>query len=68
MDCVVHQGSEQTETKLLIEQKRLEDQKDCPFTGGGARSQTEVGKGGEIDEVDIAVIDCPWNLRKERQK
>lgn len=55
-------------SRLLIEQKRLVDQKDCLFTSGGARSQIEVKKGGEIDEVDIAVIDCPWSLRKERQK
>lgn len=55
-------------SRLLTEQKRPVDQKDCPFTSGGARSQTEVGKGGETDDVDIAVIDCPWSLRKDRQK
>lgn len=66
-DAVVHKGYEWTEVKF-IEQKRPVDQKDYAFTNRGARSQMKSGKGEIDEEVDIAAIDCPWSLRKEREK
>lgn len=65
---MVHKGYEWTEVKF-IEQKRPVDQKGYPFTNREAEARLNSGKEGEIDEeVDIAAIDCPWSLRKEREK
>lgn len=66
-DAVDHKGYEWIEVKF-IEQKRLVDQKDYPFTNRGARNQMKSGKGEIDEEVDVAAIDCPWNVKKEREK
>lgn len=59
---------EWTEVKI-IEQKVPSIRKSALSLMERLEARLKRGKEGEFEEeVDIAAIDCPWSLRKEREK